>query len=239
MSHLTRIFPYIYHKFPINLRHSSREQERPFVGGIFCPMLWLFSVVILSQSGARGVISAMDLYPLHEKKVERKLQLSWVSYQEFVNRNEHSRFENLSGFISLGVLEWYFARLFKLLVLSFMSRELALTTLDGDAITHKVDLVTTVGEFKTMLLQHKPKIPLSAKFWELNCFKTVQSWKWMMLRSWAKQACWKVKLQLSSTKETKWKLQPKLISRHRGSFTWTSLPIWKPFLGLLSKIAQT
>ena len=36
-----------------------------------------------------------------------------------------------------------------------MLRELVLTTLDGDVITHKVDLVTTVGEFKAMLLQHK------------------------------------------------------------------------------------
>ena len=63
----------------------------------------------------------------------------------------------------LRFLEWYFGRLFKLLVLSFMSRELALTTLDGDVITHNVDLVTTVGEFKTMLLQHKTKDPIERK----------------------------------------------------------------------------
>ena len=44
-----------------------------------------------------------------------------------------------------------------------MSGELVLSTLDGDVITHKVDLITSVGELKALLLQRKTKDPIERK----------------------------------------------------------------------------
>ena len=44
-----------------------------------------------------------------------------------------------------------------------MSRELKLKTLTGDVSSSKVDLVTTVGELKAMLLENKTKDPIERK----------------------------------------------------------------------------
>ena len=44
-----------------------------------------------------------------------------------------------------------------------MSRELELNTLQGAVITHKIDLDTTVGQLKAMLLENKTKDPIERK----------------------------------------------------------------------------
>ena len=80
------------------------------------------------------------------------------------------------------------------------------------------------GQLKPMLLENKTKDPIEHKILGVELLHQDFSnhedgWRYMMLKSWAKQGCWKLKLYHQSfAKETKWKLQPKLTCRHRGLF---------------------
>ena len=76
-----------------------------------------------------------------------------------MNRNEYQPF-----FVSpLSVQRSRLSRDARVVRKRAMSREVVVTNLEGDVISHKVDMVTTCGEFKAMLLQHKTKDPIERK----------------------------------------------------------------------------
>ena len=132
------------------------------LGYCLLQVLWFLRPHSDSKRGSKAVVMILPSISIRCIMTIWMLQVSWPSQTDFLSvsppMGPNSRIlrvemiEEFSGFRAVGSS-----------TRSAMSCELALKTLQGAVITHKIDLDTTVGQLKAMLLENKTKDPIERK----------------------------------------------------------------------------